>query len=225
VAYAATPPPAPEDRAARHPEPRAWSRVDAPEYVDAMPRRVPIIAVMGLLLGAQAPWSQSADTLPPIAGPPRDVDRFQQRLLPPNEEPSYRDQLPPPVPFAPRGDRRRADRAPPVPPSPSAQELQARVEPRNLRWRTAVEAEFGEWWSRFGCLPHPRRHEWWLDALAEWLGADTPEKAHVLYGLVMERVEVYQPPTRTRFSGLMGDAEEWVNGAVGWREPGDLFCR
>lgn len=41
----------------------------------------------------------------------------------------------------------------------------------------------------------------------------------------MERVEVYTPPTRTRFGGLLGDAEEWVDGALGWREPGDLFCR
>ena len=112
-----------------------------------------------------------------------------------------------------------------MPPSPSAQELQARAEPRNLRWRTAVEAEFGEWWARFGCFPHPRRHERSFDALAERLGADTPQEGHVLYGLVMERVEVYAPPTRTQFGGLLGDAEDWVNGAMGWREPGDLFCR
>ena len=190
-----------------------------------MPRKVPIVAVVSLLFGAQAAWSQTADTLPPIAGPLRDGERYQQRPLPPDEEPSHRGQLPPPVPPTPRGDRRRADRAPPVPPSPSAQELQARAEPRNLRWRTAVEAEFGEWWSRFGCFPHPRRHEQWFDALAERLGADTPQEGHVLYGLAMERVEVHAPPQRTRFSGLLGDAEAWVNGATDWREPGDLFCR
>lgn len=40
-----------------------------------------------------------------------------------------------------------------------------------------------------------------------------------------ERVEVYAPPARTQFGGLLGDTEEWVNGAVGWREPGDPFCR
>ena len=186
---------------------------------------MPIVAALGLLFGAQAAWAQTADTLPPIAGPPRDGERHQQRPLPPDEEPTYRGQLPPPVPPAPRSDRRRAARVPPVPPSPSAQELQARAEPRNLRWRTAVEAEFGEWWSRFGCFPHPRRHARWFDALAERLGADTPQAGHVLYGLVMERVEVHASPTRTQFGGLLGDAEAWVNGAMGWREPGDLFCR
>lgn len=190
-----------------------------------MPRRLPTIAALSLLLGAHTAWPQAADTLPPIAGPPRDGDRYQQRSLAPPEEPSYRSQLPPPVPSTPRGDRRRADRAPPLPPSPSAQELQARAEPRNLRWRIAVEAEFGEWWSRFGCFPHPGRHDEWFDALAERVGAATPPEGHVLYGLVMERVEVHAPPQRSQFSGLLGDAEAWLNGAVGWREPGDLFCR
>lgn len=179
-----------------------------------MPRRVPIIAALGLLLGAQAAWPQTADTLPAIAGPPPDGEQYRQR---PHS---------PPTPSAPRRGRRRANRAPPpIPPSPSAQELQARAEPRDLRWRTAVEAEFGEWWSRFGCFPHPRRHAWWFHALAGRLGADTPQEGHVLYGLAMERVEVCAPPARTQFGGLLGDAEEWVNGAVGWREPGDLFCR
>ena len=112
-----------EDHAVRHPEPRARSRVDAREHVDAMPRRVPIIAALNLLLGVHAAWAQTADTLPPIAGPPRDGERYQQRPLPHDEEPAYRGQLPPRVPSAPRGDRRRADRAPPMPPSPSAQEL------------------------------------------------------------------------------------------------------
>lgn len=193
--------------------------------MNAMPRRLPTITALALLFGAQTVWAQTADTLPPIAGPPRGEERYRQQPLPPREEPSYRGQLPPPAPFTPPGDRRRADRAPTVPPSPSAQELQARAEPRNLQWRTAVEAEFGEWWSRFGCFPHPRRHERWFDALAERLGADTPQEGHVLYGLVMERVEVYAPPTRTQFGGLLGDAEAWVNGALGGREPGDLFCR
>jgi hypothetical protein len=178
-----------------------------------MPRSILTIAALNLLLGAHAAWPQTADTLPPIAGPPRDGERYQQRPYPS------------PPPSTPRGDPRRADRALPVPLSPSAQELQARAEPRDLRWRTTVEAEFGEWWARFGCFPHPRRHDEWFDALAERLGADTPQEGHVLYGLVMERVEVHAPPTRTRFGGLLGDAEEWVNGALGGREPGGLFCR
>ena len=112
-----------------------------------------------------------------------------------------------------------------MPLSPSAQELQARAERRDLHWRTAVEAEFGEWWSRFGCFPHPRRHDEWFDALAGRLGADTPQEGHVLYGLVMERVEVHAPSERTQFGGLLGDAEAWVNGAMGWRASGDPFCR
>ena len=61
--------------------------------------------------------------------------------------------------------------------------------------------------------------------VAERLGADTPEKGHVLHGLIMERVEVYQPPSRTQFGGMLGEAEAWVNGAVGWREPSAPFCR
>ena len=208
----------------RHREPWPGLCVDGPEYAHAMPRRLPIFAAVGLLLGAQAAWSQTADTLPPIAGPPRGGERHLRQPVPPLEEPSYQGQLPPPAPLTPSGDRRRAERAPPVPRSPSARELQAAAEPRDLRWRTAVEAEFGEWWSRFGCFPHPHRHERWFDALAERLGADTPQEGHVLYGLVMERAEVYGP-SRTQFSGLLGDAEAWVNGAMGWREPGNLFCR
>ena len=47
----------------------------------------------------------------------------------------------------------------------------------------------------------------------------------MLYGLVMERAEVYQPPSRTRFSGLLGDAEAWVNGPFRARASGDPFCR
>ena len=190
-----------------------------------MPRRLPIIGAVGLLLSAQA-WSQTAGTLPPIAGPPREEDRFQQRSSPPPEAQPYRGQLPPPMPLIPpeydrQGDRMRPT---PVPPSPSAQELHASAERRDLRWRTVVEAEFAEWWLRQGCFPHPRRHGRWFDALAERLGATTPQQQHVLYGLVMERAEVHDPP-QTTFRGLLGDAEEWVNGAMGWRAPGDLFCR
>ncbi len=80
-------------------------------------------------------------------------------------------------------------------------------------------------WAHFGCSPPPRRHVWWWDAGAERVGADTPEEAHVLYGLVMERVEVHAPSERTQFGGLLGDAEAWVNGAMGWRASGDPFCR
>ena len=155
----------------------------------------------------------------------RAEDRLQRQRRPPEKELSGAGRAVSLTISASRGDRLRADRALPVPLSPSAQELQARAEPRDLGWRTTVEAEFGEWWSRFGCFPHPRRHDEWFDALAERLGADTPQEGHILYGLVMERVEVHAPPTRTQFGGLLGDAEAWVNGALGWREPGDLFCR
>lgn len=41
----------------------------------------------------------------------------------------------------------------------------------------------------------------------------------------MGRVEVYAPSMRVQSGCLLDDAEEWVDGALGWREPSDLFCR
>ena len=38
------------------------------------------------------------------------------------------------------------------------------------------------------------------------MAAPTPSAS----GLVMERMELYEPP-RTQFSGLLGDTEDWVN--------------
>jgi hypothetical protein len=59
--------------------------------------------------------------------------------------------------------------------------------------------------------------------LADRLGVTTQQQQHSLYDLVMERVELYDPP-RTQFNGLLGDTEEWVNGRMGWRAAGDRFC-
>ena len=110
-----------------------------------------------------------------------------------------------------------------MPPTFTARELQARDEPVRLGWRTAIEGEFAEWWRRYRCFPHPRRHEVWFDMLADRLGAATQRQQHSLYDLVMERVELYDPP-RTQFSGLLGDTEDWVNDMMGWRAAGDRFC-
>ena len=101
--------------------------------------------------------------------------------------------------------------------------MHARDEPTRLRWRTAIEAEFAEWWGRYQCFPHPRRQDAWFERLGGRLGARTDQQMHVLYGLVMERVELYGAP-RTQYSGLLGNAEEWVNGFMGWRAPDDPFC-
>jgi hypothetical protein len=59
--------------------------------------------------------------------------------------------------------------------------------------------------------------------LGDRLGARTDQQMHVLYGLVMERVDLYGAP-RTQYGGLLGDAEEWVNGYMRWRAPDDPFC-
>jgi hypothetical protein len=59
--------------------------------------------------------------------------------------------------------------------------------------------------------------------LADRLGAATQPQQHSLYDLVMERVELYDP-SRTQFSGLLGDTEDWVTDMMGWRAAGDRFC-
>ncbi len=177
--------------------------------------------VLVALLGTQA-WSQTTETLPPIAGPPAARPRAEpypaQPLSPPTAP--YQGQLPPPVPFQPEPDQRHSV---PMPRAFTAQELQARDEPVRMRWRTTIEAEFADWWRRYGCFPHPRRHEAWFDMLTDRLGAATQRQQHSLYGLVMERVELYDAP-RTQFSGLLGDTEDWVNDMMGWRAAGDRFC-
>jgi hypothetical protein len=180
-----------------------------------------VVIALVALLGNQA-WSQTIETLPPVAGPPAVRPRAVPYPSPPWSPPPepYQRQLPPPIPFQPGPNR---DRSISMPPAPSGRELQARDEPVRLRWRTEVEGEFADWWRRYGCFPHPRRHEGWFDMLADRLGATTQQQQHSLYGLVMERVELYDPP-RTQFSGLLGDTEDWVNGMVGWRAAGDRFC-
>ena len=179
------------------------------------------VAAFAILLAGPAS-AQTAQTLPPIAGPPRDVPRAAPSEPRPTEpyRPDYRGQLPPPVPLPQETYRRQSI---PMPPASSAQELHAREEPMRLRWRTAIEAEFAEWWGRYQCFPHPRRQDAWFEMLGDRLGARTGQQMHVLYGLVMERVELYGAP-RTQYGGLLGDAEEWVNGFMGWRAPGDPFC-
>jgi hypothetical protein len=92
-----------------------------------------------------------------------------------------------------------------------------------LRWRTAIEAEFAEWRGRYQCFPHLRRQDAWFEMFGDRLGARTDQQIHVLDGLVMERVELYGAP-RTQYGGLLGDAEEWVNGFMQWRAPDDPFC-
>lgn len=185
-----------------------------------MPMRLSVFA-LAALLGTQA-WAQTTETLPPVAGPPTGRPRTEAYPPPPWSSPQelYQGQLPPPVPFQAKPNRGRLAS---MPPAPSAQELQARDEPIRLRWRMTIEQEFADWWRRYGCFPHPRRHEAWFDMLAERLSVTTHQQQHSLYGLVMERVELYDPP-RTQFSGLLGDTEEWINGMVGWRAVGDRFC-
>jgi hypothetical protein len=179
------------------------------------------VTAFAVLLAASAS-SQTIQTLPPIAGPPRNVPRAAPPEPPSAEpyRPDYRSKLPPPVPVPQETYRRQST---PMPPAPSAQELHARDEPLRLRWRTAIAAEFAEWWGRYQCFPHPRRQNAWFEMLRDRLSARTDQQMHVLYGLVMERVELYGAP-RTQFSGLLGDAEEWVNGFMHRRAPDDPFC-
>jgi hypothetical protein len=108
-----------------------------------MQTRFPMVVLVALL-GTQA-WSQTTETLPPIAGPPAAQPRGQPYPAQPWSPPpaTYQGQLPPPVPFQPGPDQRHSV---PVPPAPTARELQAREEPVRLRWRTAIEAEFAESW-------------------------------------------------------------------------------
>src|SRR4051794_12907472 len=110
-----------------------------------------ISAALVLLLAAPA-LAQTAQTLPPIAGPPRDLPRAAPSEPPPAEpyRPDYQGQLPPPVPFPREAPRRQRI---PIPPAPSARELHARDEPLRLRWRMAIEAEFAHWWDRYQCFP------------------------------------------------------------------------
>ena len=185
-----------------------------------MQTRFPIIVLMAFL--STHAWSQTTETLPPIAGPPAARPRAEPHPAQPWSSPTapYQGQLPPPVPFQPEPDQRHSV---PMPRAFTARELQARDEPVRMRWRTTIEAEFAEWWRRYGCFPHPRRHEEWFDMLAGRLGAATQRQQHSLYGLVMERVELYDAP-RTQFSGLLGDTEDWVNDIMGWRAAGDRFC-
>jgi hypothetical protein len=110
-----------------------------------------------------------------------------------------------------------------MPPALSAQELQAIAEPRNLRWRGVIEAEFADWWQRYRCFPHPRRNDAWLDELADRLDISSGQQEHVLYGLVMERVELYSPVEKSS-RGLFDGAEDLMNDLMGWRVQGDLFC-
>ena len=182
--------------------------------------RITVVAFAILLAGPTS--SQTIQTLPPIAGPPRDVPRAAPPEPRPTEpyRPDYRGQLPPPVPL-PREPYRRQPVA--IPSAPSALELHARDEAMRLRWRTTIEAEFAEWWGRYQCFPHPRRQDAWFEMLGDRLGARTGQQMHVLYGLVMERVELYGAP-RTQFSGLLGDTEAWVSDMMGWRTAGDWFC-
>lgn len=165
-------------------------------------------------------WAQTVDSLPPIAGPSRPsppaVAPYEPSAPAPPLAAPYR--LPPPVPFPATPD----EQASRMPPAPSAQKLQARDEPIRLQWRIAIEAEFGEWWQRYGCFPHPGRQEDWFYQLADRLNA-RDDREPALYELVMERVNLYGPP-EAQFSGLLGGAENWVNGLMGWRAPGDLFC-
>lgn len=182
--------------------------------------RITVAAFAVLLAGSAS--SQTTQTLPPVAGPRPDVPREAIPELAPNApyRPDYRGRLPAPVPL-PRDTRRR--QSTPMPAVPSAQDLHARDEPTRLRWRNTIEAEFVEWWGRYQCFPHPRRQDVWFERLSERLGARTDQQMYVLYGLVMERVELYGAP-RTQYSGLLGNAEEWVNGFMGWWTPDDPFC-
>jgi hypothetical protein len=111
-----------------------------------------------------------------------------------------------------------------MPPALSAQELQAIAEPRNLQWRGIIEREFADWWQRYGCFPHPRRHDEWLDELADRLGISSGQEEHVLYGLAMERVELYSPVENSSRGGLFDGAEDWMNDLMGRRLQDDLFC-
>jgi hypothetical protein len=110
-----------------------------------------------------------------------------------------------------------------MPPALSAQELQAIAEPRNLHWRGIIEREFADWWQRYGCFPHPRRHDAWLDGLANRLDISSGQEEHVLYGLAMERVELYSPVENSS-RGLFDGAEDLMNDLMGRRVQGDLFC-
>jgi hypothetical protein len=87
----------------------------------------------------------------------------------------------------------------------------------------AIEAEFAEWWDRYQCFPNPRRQGAWFETLGDRLGARTDQQMRDLYGLVMERVELYGGP-RTQYGGLLGNAEEWMSGVMGRRAPDDPFC-
>jgi hypothetical protein len=110
-----------------------------------------------------------------------------------------------------------------MPPALSAQELQAIAEPRKLHWRGIIEREFADWWQRYGCFPHPRRHGAWLNELADRLDIASGQQEHVLYGLVMERVELYSP-VKDSSRDLLEGAEDWMNDLMGWRVQGELFC-
>jgi hypothetical protein len=110
-----------------------------------------------------------------------------------------------------------------MPPALSAQELQAIAEPRNLHWRGTIEREFADWWQRYGCFPHPRRHDAWLDELANRLDIASGQEEHVLYGLAMERVELYSP-VENPLRGLLEGAEDWMDDLLGRQAQGDLFC-
>jgi hypothetical protein len=111
-----------------------------------------------------------------------------------------------------------------MPPALSAQELQAIAEPRNLRWRGVIEGEFADWWQRYGCFPHPRRHDAWLDELANRLDISNGQEEHVLYGLAMERVELYSPVENSSRGGLFDGAKDLMNDLMGRQAQDDLFC-
>jgi hypothetical protein len=110
-----------------------------------------------------------------------------------------------------------------MPPALSAQELLAIAEPRNLHWRGIIEREFADWWQQYGCFPHPRRHDAWFDELADRLDIASGQQEHVLYGLAMERVELYSPVENSS-RGLFDGAEDWMNDLLGRRVQDDLFC-
>jgi hypothetical protein len=175
-------------------------------------RKLPLLLALGLLAAGQAA-PQTAEQLPPIAGPSR--PDFGQ---PPSLDQPPAERLPPSLP---------PERFGSPPPGPGLPELRQAEEQRRARWGAVVEEEFRATWGRYGCFPHPQRHGAWFYAFADRLGATAPEGQRLLHELVMERVAAYEPPLSA--PERMGrDTQRWLDGVIGrMSRPSapDYFCR